>query len=100
MNEKWFNKFDLSAYKILSKLPSHPLNQPCDEVLQIVRTKKMEKETIIVAEIGCGVGATALATCRMLDTDDIYYCFDFEPRIEDLVDDLRKFPDIGCHIIG
>lgn len=56
--------------------------------------------SITVAEIGIGVGATALQVLKSLDEDDTYYAFDFESRIHDLEEDLRA-RDFGikCKVV-
>lgn len=53
-----------------------------------------------VAEIGIGFGATALQVLKMLDKDDVYYCFSRENDIKAFVEDL-KTRDFGikCQVI-
>lgn len=57
--------------------------------------------SISVAEIGIGYGATALQVLKMLGKADAYYCFDFEDRLNDFVNDLQS-RDFGikCEIIA
>lgn len=90
-------------YRILSKLGTEEgrsVSTPCWEFLDLIKKKKSEYRTITVAEIGVGWGATTVEACKLLHKDDMYFCFDYEDIISDLLYDLKQVPEICCQVVG
>lgn len=76
------------------------LTIPCYEVLDII--KEVKDKNISVAEIGVGIGATALEIMKLLNENDHYYMFGFEDDVLELESDLRGL-DFKCkniHAMG
>ena len=88
----WFRR------KYLNEISSKN-GTPCEEVLALVEKKKREKKSITIAEIGTDIGATAVEVCKLLTTDDVYYCFDFIDKICEVIAYLED-DEICCHLIG
>ena len=61
-----------------------------EEVIRKVRELKAEGKNLCVAEVGIGVGATAIEIVRSLDENDTYYMFDFEDNVQELKTDLEQ----------
>lgn len=99
-----FNRSPLYAetkYKILSKIGQPETNsEPCIEFIELVKKKKLEEKTISIAEIGADIGATSVEACLQLGSNDTYYCFDFEEKVDNLVGDLQKVEGVSCHLMG
>lgn len=92
-----------SKYRLYSKLrldQNRSLSVPCREFIELVEKKKRENRIITVAEIGVGVGATAVSVCTQLQEEDTYYCFDYEDVVEGLLHDLKEIPEICCTLVG
>lgn len=92
-----------SEYRLLSKLKLdqyRAVSVPCREFIELIEKKKHENRIITVAEIGVGIGATAVSVCKQLQKEDTYYCFDYEDIVEDLLHDLNKIPEICCTLVG
>ena len=100
----FYDNYNFDGLKFLSQIktkPEHCISEPCPEFLSIIRQiKSPSPRAISVAEIGIGYGATALQVLKMLGEDDTYYCFDFESKLRDFVDDLqaRDF-GIKCQVV-
>lgn len=71
---------------------------PAWEVLECVKKKKRDKRVISVAEIGIDIGATAVEVCKLLDSEDKYYGFDYEDKVNALFEDFNRLPDIVCEL--
>lgn len=73
-----YDKYNFDGLKFFSLIKTHPsLSVPCGEFLRIIRQlKNAPSRNISVAEIGIGYGAAALPALKMLDRNDVYYCFD------------------------
>ena len=98
-----YDRYDFNGLKFLSQIKTHPtVAQPCIEFLTAINNLKSSSASrnITVAEIGIGYGATALQVLKILDEDDVYYCFDFEDKLKDFADDLqtRDF-GIKCEVV-
>ncbi len=91
-------KYSKEKFMLLSKMDSSINNIACSEFVDLIKEKKDERRKISIAEIGCGVGATAVEACLLLDENDKYYCFDFNEIINPLVIDLGNIPEIKCEI--
>lgn len=89
-----------SEYRVLSKIGLTGNSTPCKEVIEWIERKKKEERKIVVAEIGVDIGATAVEICKRLQSEDEYYCFDYEDKINNLLADLRKVPGIQCKLKG
>lgn len=86
-------------FKVLSHIGRDGINSvPAWEVLECVRKKKRDRQTISVAEIGIDIGATAVEICKLLDKKDKYYAYDFEYKINALFEDFSKIPEIVCEL--
>lgn len=73
------------------------------EFIKMVEEKKQEKHPLHIAEIGVGVGVSSREVCKLLGSDDTYYCFDFDFAIQALVHDLELLKSKGeivCNIVG
>lgn len=68
------------------------------EVLECIKKKKRDKQSISVAEIGVDIGATAVEVCKLLDRNDKYYAFDYEDKVSALFDDFKRLPNIVCEL--
>lgn len=95
--------FQAGKFKLLSQLNAEDrskegVSQACREVTEIVKKKKKERRKIAVAEIGVAIGATAVEVCRMLESNDDYYAFDFHSIANDLIEDLSKLPEVVCNL--
>lgn len=90
-------------YRLLSRLNSKEMEEvslPCEEFIALIEKKKLEGRIISVAEIGIGAGASAVEVCKRLETEDTYYFFDYEDKVEDLLYDLGELPDVNCALVG
>lgn len=85
-------------FKVLSHIGKDINSIPAWEVLEYVNKKREINRPISVAEIGIGIGATAVEICKSLDKEDKYYAFDFEDKINLLFEDFGKLPDIVCEL--
>ena len=102
----FYDNYNFDGLKILSKIKSSPsISEPCPEFVGIVRNLKHtppdgHQKSICVAEIGIGVGATALQIVQLLGENDIYVCFDFEEKVQNLTADLNseRF-NVKCQIV-
>ena len=98
----FYNNYNFDGLKLFSQLQKGTiLNEPCQEFVEVVNyLKSTVAHGITVAEIGLGYGATALQILKRLDEDDVYYCFDFEDRLNDFASDLqaRDF-GIKCEVV-
>ncbi len=100
----FYDNWNFDGLKFFSQLKTHPsIAIPCDEFLTIIKYLKNEyppTQSITVAEIGIGYGATALQVLKLLGKDDVYYCFDFADRFEDFISDLKtRDYGIKCQIV-
>ncbi|MCI8672212.1 MAG: class I SAM-dependent methyltransferase [Lachnospiraceae bacterium] len=78
----------------------HQNNIPCLEILELIRKTKKEKESIAVAEIGIDIGATSIEVCKLLESTDTFYCFDFEDKIRELLLYLKGLDEVTCDLVG
>ena len=86
-------------FKVLFHLETDGINiTPAWEVLECVKKKKRDKSAICVAEIGIDIGATAVEVCKLLDSKDKYYAFDFEDKVNALFQDFKRLPNIVCEL--
>ena len=98
----YWDSTDLSKLPFLSLIKKHPqVGDPSPEFLKAIDIKKsFSNKPIIVAEIGVGFGASALAACIKLSEQDTYYCFDFESSVNALLEDLSRVQNIKCKRLG
>lgn len=79
------------------------VSKPCYQCLELIELVKNQVEGgIAFAEIGVGVGATAVEAVKLLSAEDNYYMFSFEEEVNELKEDLLKL-DLECkniHAIG
>lgn len=100
----FYDNCNFDGLKLLSKIKNQNsfITEPCTEFLSVINHVKhlQPPHSITVAEIGIGVGATALPALMILEKGDTYYAFDFQDRLSDFIDDLqaRNF-GITCKII-
>lgn len=66
------------------------ISQPCKEVLELLSKMKQTSDSISVAEIGIGIGATANEIVKYLGATDDYYMFSFEKDVLELQSDLKQ----------
>lgn len=72
------------------------ISKPCNEVIELLRKYlEQHEETINVAEVGVGVGATAVEIVKLLRAHDNYYMFSFEEDVNELKWDLLDL-NLGC----
>ncbi len=98
----FYDNYNFDGLKLLAKIKDRPENycsEPCEEFLNVIKHLKTNRRNVSVAEIGIGFGATALQVLNLLDSDDIYYGFDFADNLNDFAHDLqaRDF-GITCEI--
>lgn len=75
--------------------------EPMHKVIELAKERKMIKtDGIIVAEVGVGLGATAIELVKSLGAADTYFFFDYEHIVRELYDDLSKINDNKVNIIG
>ncbi len=99
----FYDSYNFDGLKFFSGLKTSSLNAPCDNFLSIIKQLKSNTpppESLTVAEIGIGAGATALQVLKLLDECDTYYAFDFEDSIKPFAEDLqaRDF-GIKCQVV-
>lgn len=72
------------------------------EFINLVKQEKSKRNSpLSVAEVGVGIGASAVEIYKILGTGDKYYCFDFDYVIKALIHDLGllKEESSGCDVI-
>lgn len=101
----FYDNYNFEGLKFFSQLKDNPnagINDPCPEFLSIIQQLKSiySNQSISVAEIGIGYGATTLQVLKMLDEDDVYYCFDFDDNLKAFAEDLQACDfGIKCQIV-
>ena len=83
-------------------------SNPCHELLELIKTNKSSGKEIegdisyVVAEIGVGIGATAVKIMELLSENDQYYMFSFEDDALELKADLKRcgFQCKNIHAMG
>lgn len=76
------------------------LSEPNRLFIDCILRLKEEKRFLSVAEIGIGIGATALAAFKALTNEDTYYIFDYQNKVDELSKELSSVPnapDIKCY---
>lgn len=66
------------------------LSEYCRDFVHLVKENKKQKGKVVIAEIGVGIGATAVEVIKYLDERDEYYMFDFSDVLEDINSDIKK----------
>lgn len=66
------------------------LSEYCRDFVHLVKESKKQKGKVVIAEIGVGIGATAVEVIKWLDEKDEYYMFDFSDVLEDINSDIKK----------
>ena len=101
----FYDNYNFDGLKLLSKIKANPtVAEPCPEFVGIVKQMKSTTpragRNLCVAEIGIGLGATALQIVKTLGENDIYVCFDFEETLKNFTDDLNvgNF-DVKCKVV-
>ena len=99
----FYDNYNFDGLKFFSQIKDKPgssISEPYIDFLTVIKYLKARRQSISVAEIGIGYGATALQILKLLDADDVYYAFDFEKRLNDFADDLRA-RDFGitCEVV-
>lgn len=97
------NNLYSNAFHLLSQAEKswdRYLHVPCTEFYELTKRKKEEGVPICIAEVGVGLGASAVKVCKILDEKDTYYCFDFEDTVNKLVHDLALVDEINCIVHG
>ena len=100
----FYDNYNFDGLKFLSQIKDKPesfVSTPCPEFLSVIKAlKSANSQSLTVAEIGIGFGATTLQVLKMLGENDTYYCFDFEDKLKDFAEDLqaRDF-GITCEIV-
>lgn len=64
------------------------LNEYCRDFIELIKKEKKLKGSITAAEIGIGIGTTAVEALKNLDSEDTYYIFDFQDRVKELIKDV------------
>ena len=91
----FYDNYNFEGLRFFSKLkdPTHEtIAVPCKEMLTIIKELKTitsPTESLKVAEIGIGFGATTLQVLQLLDENDTYYAFDIEHIIKSFEQDLQ-----------
>lgn len=76
------------------------VSMPCKKVLSFLEGMKQENRSIVMAEVGVGVGATTVEIMKYLDDGDTLHLFDFEEIVSELKDDLEKNNEKNVQIIA
>ena len=64
------------------------LSRPCKDFIEILKSyKNNASDDISVAEIGVGIGATALEIVKYLSPQDSYYFFSRKQDVDELYED-------------
>lgn len=88
-------KIGMEQYRTVSK--------PCNECLKLIQMIKNQMGGgITFAEIGVGIGATAVEAIKLLSGEDNYYMFSYAEDVNELKEDLLKL-NVECkniHAIG
>lgn len=66
------------------------ISKEAGKVIKKIRELKTAGKNLCVAEVGIGIGATAVEIVRLLDENDTYYMFDFADRVYELKADLEQ----------
>ena len=59
-------------------------------MLEVVRKSKALKESVAVAEIGVGIGATTLEILKVMNGSGSLHLFDFDDKVLELAADIRE----------
>lgn len=100
-----YNFDGLKFFSYLNDKAYSTINTPSKTFLSIVKQLKSSTpspESLTVAEIGIGIGATTLSALKLLDENDIFYAFDFENKLKLLEEDVHNHAqDLGvkCQIV-
>lgn len=75
------------------------LSKPCLDFINILKNYKKDYSTgISVAEIGVGMGATAVEIVKVLSPNDSYYFFSYDEDVKELCEDLRQLKYCKCQL--
>ena len=97
----FYDNVDLTRFNFISKIRTNPqVAEPSPEFMNAIDEHKNSSKNLVIAEIGVGFGASTLLACQKLSAGDVYYCFDFQNSIVALLEDLKKFPDLKCAVVG
>ena len=102
----FYDSYNFEGTKLFSKLKDKnywTLAEPSKHFLSIINQLKSSTpapESLTVAEIGIGIGATSLQVLKLLDEGGTYYGFDFDNVTEAFLSDLQV-QDFGikCNIV-
>ena len=97
----YYDNYNFDGLKLFSEIKNIPdVSEPCPEFISVVEQLKSTPRSISVAEIGIGVGATALRTLELLDEGDSYCCFDFTFMLKLFLHDLDsgRF-NVKCKVV-
>lgn len=78
-----FSKINSPEYQAVSN--------PAENFLHWIRQCKKNKQKLVVAEIGVGIGATTLEILKLLKNGDQLYLFDFKKVLDDVDRSLKKY---------
>ncbi len=85
-------KIGLKGFKTLSS--------PAGEVIELINILKEHNKPLTVAEVGIGIGATSVKILELLTENDTVYLFDYQRKIDELVEDLKGINNNNVSIIG
>lgn len=81
--------------------PNHfTVNKPSVEAVELLKRVMEQRPAPTISEIGIGVGATTLEFCKLLDHKGTIYLFDFQPKLDELGQDLRKLGYDNIKLFG
>lgn len=75
------------------------LSIPNKLFIEYIAKLKKEKCSVSIAEIGIGIGATAVEAINRLTREDTYFIFDYQSKVEELSAELKfaeDMPKIKC----
>ena len=98
----FYDNYNFDGLKLFPQIKEiSAISEPCPEFISAVEQLKSTRRNISVAEVGLGVGATALRTLEILDEGDLYCCFDFLKLVRPFLHDVDsgRF-NIKCKIVA
>ena len=84
----------------LNKPGFESISKPSSEAIEVLRRLKAERDSLAVAEVGVGIGASTVEFVRIMGGVGTLHLFDFQDVVEQLIEDLNLL-DVsqGIHII-
>lgn len=75
------------------------LSRPCKDFIEVLKSYKNNAlDSVSVAEIGVGIGATAIEIVKNLSPQDSYYFFSRKQDVDELYEDLKSLDYCQCKL--